>query len=85
MQHRNTASQLRMRRDAKTRQLADLKLQMAEVDPQGGAAAAVLARLEPLGMRRELLQYRLTELEQQMDIEIALAQRFAQQLFRNGL
>ncbi len=66
MQQRNTCSQLRTRREAKVRRLADLKVQMAEVDPQGGAAAAALARIEPLGMRRELLQYRLSELEQQM-------------------
>ena len=37
-----------------------------QVDPKGVQSQAVVARLEPLGMRRELLQYRLTELESQM-------------------
>ena len=66
MQQRNTCSQLRTQREAKARKLADLKVQMAEVDPQGEVAAAALAQIEPLGMRRELLQYRLSELAQQM-------------------
>ena len=59
------ASRLSNCRSHKTGVLRALRLQFSEVDSAGGQSAALRARLEPLGMRRELLQYRLAELQHQ--------------------
>ena len=66
VEKRDAASSLSNCRSHKTGVLRALRLQFTEVDSAGGQSAALRARLEPLGMRRELLQYRLDELQHQM-------------------